>query len=665
VAGALKLAREHHLTADQIQRIRVRTFEAATRLPNDHPRDTEEAQYNLAFPVAAALLDGEVGPKQVLPPRLHDPELLSLLDRVTTEVAPEFEAEFPAKAPAEVVVETTAGGSFRSGRIEALWEPPDTLPTDEELETKFHGLVSPILGESRCNELERVIWNFDQNHSAHVLIHLCGKSGEPVTSIHIGKTSHVRHRDHFGGAGNNLTRLLTGMSSIIYRAPDSTGIAAFGDDTEPIRLRKAVGSMTQLLERLHQRGIYPCPERHLATFRTDEGEADNTSRQQKQLLLFEGVTLEYVDGIQDGSLTYLNFDDLVNPDPGQQKRLCPGWPGAPLSHPRFVIRSKKDLVTLIQHLITEFDLSPTAIQFIIRHALQRTIDRHAARDSLEILAEDILRTFDEIYEKIITRERISPPRRLNYGFPAKSLYPHRYVWRYLIESPIEIPSDYDRDGVRGVFRPLDAALLSRLPFDSVLIERLQKILDTFWPESQRTVPVEWRSLYAAEKGINVFGWAAATALTYLQREEFLPAFLNSHPDRQLISAEAIVAGQTDPVSLRYFSQPVMAHGRWAIQSAVTEKNAHPFTDEHRQRVIVLNGQFDSQVEEQTRRFLEEVAGVSLRSENSAEYFALLWGYYADLLQREQRHSNAVRSQVETGLENYAIGSQAMDYGVYR
>jgi hypothetical protein len=82
------------------------------------------------FPVAAALLDGEVGPDQVLPPRLHDPELLSLLDRVSTEIDPEFEAEFPAKAPAEVIVETTAGAVYRSGRIEALWEPPDSLPSD-------------------------------------------------------------------------------------------------------------------------------------------------------------------------------------------------------------------------------------------------------------------------------------------------------------------------------------------------------------------------------------------------------------------------------------------------------------------------------------------------------------------------------------------------------
>lgn len=175
VAGALKIVREHRLKPDQIERIRVRTFEAATRLPNGHPRDTEEAQYNLAFPVAAALLDGKVGPEQVLPPRLHAPEVLSLLDQVSTEVAPEFDAEFPAKAPAEVVVETTSGQSLSSGRIEALWEPPDTLPTDDELEAKFRWLIKPVLGESRSDELVRLIWNFEKEEHADVLIRLCQK----------------------------------------------------------------------------------------------------------------------------------------------------------------------------------------------------------------------------------------------------------------------------------------------------------------------------------------------------------------------------------------------------------------------------------------------------------------------------------------------------------
>ena len=173
VAGAIEIVREHQLTPDQIRRIRVRTFEAATRLPSGHPCNTEEAQYSLAFPVAAALLDGEVGPVQVLPPRLHDPSLLALLDKVSTEVAPEFEAEFPAKAPAEVIVETTTGEIYRSGRIEALWEPPDTLPSDSDLEAKFLWLTGPIIGKLKANHLIEKIWSADQWASIDPIITGC------------------------------------------------------------------------------------------------------------------------------------------------------------------------------------------------------------------------------------------------------------------------------------------------------------------------------------------------------------------------------------------------------------------------------------------------------------------------------------------------------------
>ena len=162
VAGALKIVKRQGLTPDRIRKIVVRTFAAATRLPNTHPGDTEEAQYSLAFPVAAALLDGEVGPEQVLPPRLHDPELLSLLDRVTTEIAPEFEKEFPEKAPAEVIVETTTKEVYRSGRIEALWEPPDTLPSDAELEKKFFWLVGPVIGAGKAEKLTAALWSADR-----------------------------------------------------------------------------------------------------------------------------------------------------------------------------------------------------------------------------------------------------------------------------------------------------------------------------------------------------------------------------------------------------------------------------------------------------------------------------------------------------------------------
>jgi 2-methylcitrate dehydratase PrpD len=176
VAGALKIVSDHHLKPHHIKRIRVRTFDAATRLPGGHPRNTEEAQYSLAFPVAAALLDGEVGPGQVLPPRLHDPELLALLDRVSTEIAPEFEAEFPAKAPAEVVVESTTGEVYRSGRIEALWEPPDSLPSDAELEAKFSWLTGPVIGKVGAQRLIEHLWSADRWTSIDPILDGCRKA---------------------------------------------------------------------------------------------------------------------------------------------------------------------------------------------------------------------------------------------------------------------------------------------------------------------------------------------------------------------------------------------------------------------------------------------------------------------------------------------------------
>lgn len=162
VFGALKIVRERNVEPGQIECIHVRTFIAASRLPHLHPRNTEEAQYSLAYPVAAALLDGEVGPRQVLPPRIFSTDVLSLMDRVVIEVAEEFEAEFPAKAFCEVVIETIAGDSFYSGSIEAIWEPPSTLPSDAELEEKFLRLTGPVLGERKAKRLVQAIWEADQ-----------------------------------------------------------------------------------------------------------------------------------------------------------------------------------------------------------------------------------------------------------------------------------------------------------------------------------------------------------------------------------------------------------------------------------------------------------------------------------------------------------------------
>lgn len=180
VEGALRLQREHGLAAADIRAIRIRTFAAACALSTRPPANTEEAQYNIAFPVAAALLDGEVGPRQVLPPRIFDPGLRDLLARVTTEADADCEKAFPANTYAEVEVETVGGQRLASGRMGPRWEPPDSLPTDAELEAKFRWLVTPVLGGAAAGEIVDRVWHFETcRHALDLLTHC--HAGPPDT----------------------------------------------------------------------------------------------------------------------------------------------------------------------------------------------------------------------------------------------------------------------------------------------------------------------------------------------------------------------------------------------------------------------------------------------------------------------------------------------------
>ncbi len=162
IAGAVEIAYQHQLAAAEIAQIRVSTFAAASRLSCAPPRNTEEAQYNLAYPVAAALLDGELGPRQVLPPRIFDPAILALAGRVKADVKSAYEQAFPAKALADVEVVTRDGRTLTAVGKQASWEPPDTLPSDAELERKFRWLVEPVLGQVRTAALVDQIWRFEQ-----------------------------------------------------------------------------------------------------------------------------------------------------------------------------------------------------------------------------------------------------------------------------------------------------------------------------------------------------------------------------------------------------------------------------------------------------------------------------------------------------------------------
>ncbi|MEA3435649.1 MAG: hypothetical protein U9R43_04230 [Thermodesulfobacteriota bacterium] len=469
---------------------------------------------------------------------------------------------------------------------------------------------------------------------------------------------------YFGGAGNNLTRVLTGMSAIIYRAPDSTGLAMFGDESEPVRTRKAIGSVERLVEELLNNGAYENYENELISVWSDGTDEKKMLEHQKRLIAFEGLPLDLFETATKSEVPYPTYDDLVDLNTDRPFRLTPGQPGRPHFNTSYFIRSRKDLKNFVMRLIGEYDLSPVVIREIIRKPLMAVIASKKADGLISSETSDVITAFDRVFETILSKKEIINPgptgrkQFLSNPLALKSLL------RCLSETPVEIPQDYDRDGVCCMFRLLDSALLTRMAFRPDLIESLEKILDYSWPRYERSNPVDWKSLYRAEKGVNVYGWAAAAALTCMQRDDFLNEMLTGLSGSDIMTETSIVPGQTDPVSLRYFTQPVISHGRWAMQSAVNVKNAHPFLDEKRYRSVVINGQFDGKTEDCLRKFISKVGKLSFRSENSAEYFPLLWGYYFEKLSGAKQRYRSVLAQVENDLQEYGIGSNTIDYSVH-
>ncbi len=173
VDGALKIMVENSLDSEDIKQIKVFTFQESAALSTDYPQNTEEAQYNIAFPIAAALLDGVVGPVQVLAPRLLDKDIHQMMDKIQIIAQERFQKEFPARAESEVELMTTKGKLFSSGVMSARWDTYNTLPTDLELENKFLWLVSPVLGKIKAESLVSLIRDFDREETLDKLIDLC------------------------------------------------------------------------------------------------------------------------------------------------------------------------------------------------------------------------------------------------------------------------------------------------------------------------------------------------------------------------------------------------------------------------------------------------------------------------------------------------------------
>ncbi|WP_022666695.1 SIS domain-containing protein [Desulfospira joergensenii] len=456
---------------------------------------------------------------------------------------------------------------------------------------------------------------------------------------------------YYGDAENRLTRVLTGMWAIIYRAPDSTGIGMLGSRLEPIRIRRELGSVENLIERLMADPLFEEEEsRELAVMGSGPGRDDRVAKGQQRLLTYEGFSFP-LKPLHPRWCELTDTDSLFI--------LEPGSPGSPRMEKTFDIDSPKALKNLIDHLVTVYDLPLAVVEKLIKKGFETRIDVSRESGPLPVAPTDLFHEFDQIFHRFAYDEGPAETRVRKNG--PKNPLARKSAWQLLRTVSVTLPADYTVDGIANLFRYLDSWVLIDPSPDTA--DQIQLIFENFWTLHNSRPPGKWQTLFQTEKNFNVYGLAAAAVLAYFQTKVYMKNTVQADETGYLPRGH--VPGPTHPDLLRFMAQPVIGQGRWAIQSAISVKNAHPFLDGKKERAVVLNGQFDSDVETRIQDYLTRVAGFSLRTTNSTELFAMLWGYYFDTASGENRRYKIIEEQHRLGLEDISSCSQSIDYTIFK
>ncbi len=169
IAAAQKLEAEHDWDVEDIAAIRVEGHHWAAVLHTTHPTTTEEAQFSVKWPLAAYLVDGEVGPDQILESRFGDAVINALVDKMELVESEEFNELYQPSfvsgdegySPGRVSIRFADGTYLDSGvvtescRIEARGD-------EERLEGKFRWLTGYVLEQDRIDQLLEMLWHFEE-----------------------------------------------------------------------------------------------------------------------------------------------------------------------------------------------------------------------------------------------------------------------------------------------------------------------------------------------------------------------------------------------------------------------------------------------------------------------------------------------------------------------
>ena len=167
IDATLALRDEHGITGADVASVTLEVFEGAFDIAGggqygnkDHPSTKEQADYNLKYLSAVALLDGQVGPEQLETERVRRSDVQELLARVQVNAAPDLTASYPERTEARVRIALNDGRKLRHSQSDFEGSPTRPMSWDRVAE-KLHWLGEPFADAPLRAEIIDAVWRLD------------------------------------------------------------------------------------------------------------------------------------------------------------------------------------------------------------------------------------------------------------------------------------------------------------------------------------------------------------------------------------------------------------------------------------------------------------------------------------------------------------------------
>ncbi len=166
-----ELVSQHHLTDEEIEEVKVITYQRASSLNNKAYHNALSAKFSIPFALASYLhlrrSDFTIFEEKYL----QNPEIKALAQRVNVYHSEELDVNYPTVMPVVVKVLTRDGKCYEAALEMANGGPDDQLDFDR-LAYKFIQMTKGIYSSKKQNELINYIRHFDEKEDVTELIDL-------------------------------------------------------------------------------------------------------------------------------------------------------------------------------------------------------------------------------------------------------------------------------------------------------------------------------------------------------------------------------------------------------------------------------------------------------------------------------------------------------------